>query len=147
MRVMVSIGRTVAQAVPPRRPGFEPKSGHTGFVVDKAALEQVFSEYCDFPCHSFHRLLHTHHPSSGGGTIVQIVGDVPSGLGLTSPQETKKKIVLLFGLADNPLLLILNYTHLRCCLDPSLLFQTENLAPRGLLLSTCGRFCNLLGVH
>jgi hypothetical protein len=30
-----------------------------GFVVDKAALRQVFSEYFGFPCHSFHQLLHT----------------------------------------------------------------------------------------
>jgi hypothetical protein len=37
-------------AVPPRRPGFEPGPGHVGFVVDKVALEQVFSEYFGFPC-------------------------------------------------------------------------------------------------
>jgi hypothetical protein len=60
--------------------------------VDKVALGQVFSEYCGFPCHSFHRLLHTHHhPSSGAGTIGQTVATIPSGLSLTSPQETKKK--------------------------------------------------------
>jgi hypothetical protein len=34
-----------------------------GFVVDKAALGQVFSEYFGFPCQSFHRSLHYHnHP-------------------------------------------------------------------------------------
>jgi hypothetical protein len=34
-----------------------------GFVVDKAALGQVFSEYFGFPCQSFHRFLHYHnHP-------------------------------------------------------------------------------------
>jgi hypothetical protein len=34
------------------------------------------------------RLLHTHHhPSSGVGTIGQIVTDVPSGLSLNPPQE------------------------------------------------------------
>jgi hypothetical protein len=33
-----------------------------GFVVDKVALGQVFSEYFDFPCQfSFHRLTHIHH--------------------------------------------------------------------------------------
>jgi hypothetical protein len=35
------------------------------FVVDKAALGQVFSEYVyfGFPCQSFHRFLHYHnHP-------------------------------------------------------------------------------------
>jgi hypothetical protein len=58
-----------------------------GFVVDKVVLRQVFSENCGFPCpFSFHRLLHTHHLSSGAGTIGQTVADVPSGLSLTPPQ-------------------------------------------------------------
>jgi hypothetical protein len=36
---------------------------HVGFVVDKAALGQVFPEYFGFPCQSFHRFLHYHnHP-------------------------------------------------------------------------------------
>jgi hypothetical protein len=34
-------------------------------------------------------MLHTHHPSSWVGTVGQLVADVPSGLSLTSPQETK----------------------------------------------------------
>jgi hypothetical protein len=41
-------------------------SDYMGFVVDKVALGQVFSEYFGFPCRSFQRLLHTciiHHPS------------------------------------------------------------------------------------
>jgi hypothetical protein len=44
-------------------PGSRPGS-HVGFVVDKAALEQVFSEYFGFLCQSpFHRFLHHHnHP-------------------------------------------------------------------------------------
>jgi hypothetical protein len=33
----------------PRRPGFEPGSSQVGFVVDKVALGQVFSEYFGFP--------------------------------------------------------------------------------------------------
>jgi hypothetical protein len=33
-----------------------------GFVEDKAALEQVSSEYFNFPCQSsFHQLLHHHN--------------------------------------------------------------------------------------
>jgi hypothetical protein len=65
-------------------PGFDPRSGHMGFVVDKVALGQVFFEYFGFPCQfSFHRLLHTHHLSSGAGIISQIVADVPSRLSLT----------------------------------------------------------------
>jgi hypothetical protein len=45
-------GRAVARAVsrwlPTVGPGFEPRSGHVGFVVDRVALEQVFFEYFDF---------------------------------------------------------------------------------------------------
>jgi hypothetical protein len=34
-----------------------------GFVVEKSALEQVFSEYFGFPWQSFHQFLHHHnHP-------------------------------------------------------------------------------------
>jgi hypothetical protein len=49
---------------PPRRPGFKPESGQVGFVVDKVALRQVFSENFGFPCQSsFHQILHHHnHP-------------------------------------------------------------------------------------
>jgi hypothetical protein len=32
-----------------------------GFVVDKVALGQVFSEYFGFPCQAFRRLFHAHH--------------------------------------------------------------------------------------
>jgi hypothetical protein len=35
-----------------------------GFVVDKAALGQVSSEYFAFACQSFHQFLH-HHIHSG----------------------------------------------------------------------------------
>jgi hypothetical protein len=46
---------------PPQWPGFDPKSGHAGFVVHKVALGQVLSEYISFPCQfSFHQLLHIH---------------------------------------------------------------------------------------
>jgi hypothetical protein len=61
-----------------------------GFGVDSVAMVQVFSEYFGFPCQfSFHRLLHTHHLSSGAGKIDQILADVPSGLGLTHPKKLK----------------------------------------------------------
>jgi hypothetical protein len=61
--------------------------------VDKVTLEQVFSQYFGLPCQfSFHRLLHIHHHlSSGVGTMGQLVADVPRGLSLTPPHETKKK--------------------------------------------------------
>jgi hypothetical protein len=62
------IGRAIAKAVsrwlPPRRPGFDPRSDHVGFVVDKVTLGQVFSEYFGFPCQSsIYQILHPHnHP-------------------------------------------------------------------------------------
>jgi hypothetical protein len=42
---------------------------------------------------AFHRLLHT-HLSSWADKIGQLVADVPSGLSLTPPQETKKQLIL-----------------------------------------------------
>jgi hypothetical protein len=69
---------------PPRRPGFDHRSGHVEFVADKVALGQVFSEYFGFPCQfSFH---HTHLPT-GADTIGPVAADVPSGLGLTPSHE------------------------------------------------------------
>jgi hypothetical protein len=57
-------GRAVAQRLDagflPWRPGFA-YGQHVGFVVDRAALGQVFSEYFGFPCQSFHRFLHYHN--------------------------------------------------------------------------------------
>jgi hypothetical protein len=44
----------------PWRPGFA-SGQHVGFVVDKAALGPVFSEYFGFPCQSFHQFLHHHN--------------------------------------------------------------------------------------
>jgi hypothetical protein len=69
-----------------------------GFVVDKVALGQIFSEYFGFLCQfSFHFLLHTHHLSSGTDTIGQLAADVTSGLSLIPPQEIKKKTKLYLG--------------------------------------------------
>jgi hypothetical protein len=88
MKKMRLVGHVIAQAVSRWLPTVA-RSGHVGFVVDKVALGQVFSEYFGFPCQFlFHRLLHIlHRLSSGAGTIGQLVADVPSGLGLTPPQE------------------------------------------------------------
>jgi hypothetical protein len=42
-----------------------------GFVVDKVALGQVFSEYFSFPCQSlFNKLLHNHPYLSLGACII-----------------------------------------------------------------------------
>jgi hypothetical protein len=64
-----------------------------GFVVNKVALGQVFSEYFGFPCQSsFHQLLHNHpHLSSGAGTIGQ---KWPQYKGLSpTPLAIKRKYV------------------------------------------------------
>jgi hypothetical protein len=50
---------------PPRLPGFAFRAEYVGFLVDKVALGQVFSEYFGFPRQSsFHQFLH-HHNQSG----------------------------------------------------------------------------------
>jgi hypothetical protein len=63
-----------------------------GFVVNKAAPMQVFSDCFGFICQSFNRMPHILHPLFGAGTIGQFVADVPSGFSLTPPQETKNKM-------------------------------------------------------
>jgi hypothetical protein len=45
---------------PPRRPWFVSEQ-HVVFLVDEAALGQVFCEYFGFPCQSFHQFLHHHN--------------------------------------------------------------------------------------
>jgi hypothetical protein len=94
-----NIGRAITQAIRRRLPTAatwiraQVRSGHVGFMMDKVALGHVFSKYLDFPCQfSFHRLLHIHdyRLSSGAGKIGQTATDLPSGLRLTTPQETKK---------------------------------------------------------
>jgi hypothetical protein len=70
-------GRAIAQAVsrwlPTAAARVQPGSSLVGFVVDKVALGQVFSEYFGFPCQSlFHQFVHNHHHlSPGAGTIGQ----------------------------------------------------------------------------
>jgi hypothetical protein len=56
------MAQAVSRWLPTAAAGFA-SGQHVGFVVDKAALEQVFSEYFGFPCQSFHQILHYHnHP-------------------------------------------------------------------------------------
>jgi hypothetical protein len=58
-------GRAVAKAVNrwlPTAARVRVRAEHVGFVVDKAALGQVFSEYFGFPCQSsFLQFLHHHN--------------------------------------------------------------------------------------
>jgi hypothetical protein len=89
--------RSLVAGFPTRRPGFEPRSGHVGFVVDKLTRGQVFSEYFGCPCQfSSHRLLHTYHLSSGAGTIGQLVDS-----SLTPAQQNKKTKLCGFRLQAN----------------------------------------------
>jgi hypothetical protein len=88
-----SISEAVSRRLPTAVARFDPRSGHTRFVVDKVAMGQVSSKYFSFPCQfSFHIHPH-HHLSSGAGTIGQIVANVPSGLSLTPSQKIKKKML------------------------------------------------------
>jgi hypothetical protein len=57
-----------------------------GFVVDKVALGQVFSEYFGFPCQSsFHQILHHHHPGQ-----VQYASKWPTWRVDSTPQYAEK---------------------------------------------------------
>jgi hypothetical protein len=59
--------RQLVAGFPPRRPAFEPGSGHVGFVVDKVELGQVLSEYFGFPYLFYHLGLHN-RPNGGHST-------------------------------------------------------------------------------
>jgi hypothetical protein len=67
-RLETKHGRAVAQAVgrwlPTAADRIRVRAEHVGFVVDKATLGQVFSEYVGFPYQSpFHQFLHHYyHP-------------------------------------------------------------------------------------
>jgi hypothetical protein len=64
----MSMGRDIPQAVsrwlPTAATRVRARSFNVGFVVDRVALGQVFSEYFGFPCQSFFRQIpHPHnHP-------------------------------------------------------------------------------------
>jgi hypothetical protein len=82
--------RRLVAGFPPRRPWFEARLSHVGFVVDEVALGQVFSEYFGFPYKfSYHRLLHIHHHlPSGASTVDQLVPEVSH-----HPKKLKKKLL------------------------------------------------------
>jgi Zn-dependent M28 family amino/carboxypeptidase len=96
LQLLYRVGRAIAQAASRWLPRFDPRSGHVGFVVDKVALGQVFSEYFGFPCRSsFHQLLHDHHHlSSGAGTIGQQWPTYQVDPVSPHPQKRKKKLLL-----------------------------------------------------
>jgi hypothetical protein len=74
------IGRAIAQAVSRWLPTAAARVWQVGFVVDKMAPEQVFSEYFGFPCQP--HFIPPTSPSSqapGTGTIGQYMAAVPRG--------------------------------------------------------------------
>jgi hypothetical protein len=85
-------------------PGFEPGSGHVGFVVKKMVLGQVFSEYFGFPCQpSVHQLLHNyHHVSSGADTIGQVLQQYQMGsVSPTNNNNNNNNNVFWMGVSCN----------------------------------------------
>jgi hypothetical protein len=68
--VAVISGRVVA-GFPPRRPRFECRSGHMGFVVDRAALGQGYPSTSVSLCHPSHRLVHKRHHKNSPNVSIQ----------------------------------------------------------------------------
>jgi hypothetical protein len=63
-----------------------------GFVVDKVALGQVFSEYLGFPCQfSFHQLLHIHHHYLSSGASSRPISGWHTKWDSVSPHPKKRK--------------------------------------------------------
>jgi hypothetical protein len=57
----------------------------------------VLSKYLGFPCQTFHRLLHTGHPSlSGAGKLGHILAAVPANCIVLHHQKLKKNKISLF---------------------------------------------------
>jgi hypothetical protein len=62
--------RPIVACFSPWRPGFKPRSLYMGFMMNKVALGQVFSEYFGIPCQfSFHYMLHFSRSSSGANIM------------------------------------------------------------------------------
>jgi hypothetical protein len=93
------VGRVIAQAVSHWRPTVAGRVRLRGICGGQSVTGAGFLRVLWFlppiipltAPHTYHHHYHRHHPSSRAGTIGQIVTDLPSGLSLTSPQETKYK--------------------------------------------------------
>jgi hypothetical protein len=80
--------RLLVSGFPSLRFGFLPWSGHVGFDDGQSSNGTGSLRILRFSLPILSAtLLHTHNLSSSGGTICQIVSDVPSGLSLTPPQK------------------------------------------------------------
>jgi hypothetical protein len=76
-------GRGVTQAVSPTSAARVRAQVRSCGIYGQSSTEASFLQVHRFPCQSFQRLLHNHHPPSGAGTGGQTVADVLSGLSLT----------------------------------------------------------------
>jgi hypothetical protein len=92
-------GRAVVQAVSRRLPTtaarVRTQVSSWWIYGEQSGTGAGFPRILRLPCQfSFHRLFHTQHPSSGSGTIGQLVTAVPSGLtiSLTPPHKTTKEL-------------------------------------------------------
>jgi hypothetical protein len=74
----------------PRRPWFEYRSGHIGFVVDKMALGYIFPS-TSAPLPIVTPLIAQHSSSVIQGCYNVPNSVIASGLSLTPPQETKER--------------------------------------------------------
>jgi hypothetical protein len=97
----VILGRSIAQAVSRLLPTV---AARVGVQVRSCGICGGRSGTgAGFPCQLlFHRLLHRHHLAYGAGTTGQLLADVPNGLTLTPPHETKKKKELNFDTPGTP---------------------------------------------
>jgi hypothetical protein len=90
-------GRAIAEAVsrclPTAAARVRARVWQVGFVVDKMASGQVFSEYFDFPCQPYFIPPTSSSPQSPGtGTIGQVLAAVPRGPSMDSISQLKKKL-------------------------------------------------------
>jgi hypothetical protein len=82
--------RRLVEGFPTRRPGFEPGSGHVGFVVEKNCTGAGFLQVLRFSLPILIPPTAPHSSSIIRGWCNRSVAEVLSGLSHNSLQETKK---------------------------------------------------------
>jgi hypothetical protein len=92
--------RRLVSDFPPQLPGFDLRSGHVGFVIDKVALGQVFFEYLGFSCRLIPPTVPLIVMPSGVGTVGQTVADIRSGPSPTSSPNKKVKVKFFLDLIN-----------------------------------------------
>jgi hypothetical protein len=89
-----------SNSYPWRRPGFNPRSVHVGFVVDKMALGQVFllSTSVSPRQFAFYQILHSSHLPSGANTVGHFR---PKYKGTQSHPNLRIRTLVLYPLVGN----------------------------------------------